>query len=45
MREAGDSLEHIGKVLGVGASSVSRALARAVLVDAKTIAATYSSGA
>jgi DNA invertase Pin-like site-specific DNA recombinase len=30
MRDAGDSLEHIGKVLGVGASSVSRALARHV---------------
>ena len=28
MRQDGDSLEHIGKVLGVGASSVNRALAR-----------------
>lgn len=33
MRDAGDTLERIGKVLGVGASSVSRALARADRLD------------
>lgn len=45
MRAAGDSLERIGKVLGVGASSVSRALARVDQVDAMSIPAESGSDA